>query len=77
MDHVKTRLEQTDDGDWAVVDVDCDVQVGWCRHTEGGWVIQDSLDEATLGGPFETLDEAGAHAALLLRHRLGSANPGW
>ena len=60
-----------------VVDVDHDVQVGWCRHAEDGWIIEDSLDGVVLGGPFDTLDEAGAHAETLLRHRLGIGNPGW
>jgi hypothetical protein len=34
MESVKTSREETEDGDWAVVDVDTNVQVGWCRHTE-------------------------------------------
>jgi hypothetical protein len=77
MNSFRTRFEETEDGKWAVIDVDHDVQVGWCRRTDGGWMIEDSLDGVVLGGPFAALDEAGAHADALLRHRLGIANPGW
>ena len=77
MDSFKTRFKEIESGDWAVVDVDNDVQVGWCRHTEDGWMIEDYLDGVVLGGPFAALDEAGAHADALLRHRLGIGNPGW
>jgi hypothetical protein len=76
MSSFKTRFEEVEGGNWVVVDGDNDVQVGWCRRTEGGWFIEDSLDGVMLGSPFDTLDEAGAHADDLLRHRVGIGNPG-
>jgi hypothetical protein len=76
MNSFSTRFEEVEDGNWAVIDVENDVQVGWCRRTEDGWIIEDSLDGVVLGGPFVILDEAGAHADALLSHRLGTDNPG-
>ncbi len=73
----RTHLEQTGTDEWAVVDTDRDVQVGWCRRHGDGWVIEDSLDGTCLGGPFPNVEDAGAQAERLLHHRCGIGNPGW
>jgi hypothetical protein len=50
-------LERVEEGLWAFVAEDGDVQIGWCRKTAEGWSVED-MDSNRLAAPLKTRDQA-------------------
>jgi hypothetical protein len=69
-------LECVEDGLWAFVAEDSDVQIGWCRKNGDGWWVED-MDGNCLAGPSKSRSQAEAIGINKLSHLGGASNPGW
>ena len=69
-------IERIDDDLYAFIAIAGDVQVGWCRRLSSGWHISD-MDEKSIAGPFESLEEAQMVGLEIFLPKSGVSNPGY